>query len=149
MARADDGELLARSDYAMWRSLKPPYTRSHPFPGRRVLVRTGDLGSTDGDGRWTHEGRTDHILNVAGTKVDLRQVSKIIHALAAPLLVNVSSRPARAGGDLVPVIEIVPDGPAPLGTAALRRALHAEFGSLAALFDVRYVDRPTVKESGK
>ena len=89
------------------------------------------------------------MLNVAGTKVDLHRVTAIVQEVTKPLLVNVGTRPARRGGDLVPVVEIVPNGPAPSSTAPVRRALHTEFGGLAALFDLRYVDRLTLKESGK
>lgn len=142
------GELLARSDHAMSWSLRTPYTRLEPFGGDRELVPTGDLGSPVEAG-WRHEGRADHVLNVAGTKVDMRRVVAIVTDTVHPLLVGVSSRATRTGGDVVPVVEIVPNGPAPRGTGPLRRALHQEFGGLAALFDLRYVEHLTLKESGK
>lgn len=150
--RCDDpesGELLARSDHAMTYCLRAPYTHIEEFGGRVEPVRTGDLGARSPDGTLRHDGRADHIVNVAGTKVDMRRLVSIVQEVAQPLLVNVGSRPTRVGGDVVPVVELVPDGPAPRSTAPIRRALHAEFGSLAALFDIRYVDRLTLKESGK
>ncbi len=143
-----DGELLARSDHAMTWSIKPPYTNVEPFTGRHELVRTGDRATRLPDGTFRHDGRADHFLNVAGTKVDVRQITAIVTRVAEPLLVQVHSRPARTG-DTVPVVEIVADGQPTVETVTIRRALHAEFGSLAALFDLRYVDTPTVKESGK
>lgn len=143
------GELVARTDHAMSWCLRAPYDRLEEFAGRREFQRTGDLGAHLPNGDLRHEGRADHIVNVAGTKVDLRRVVEIVQAVANPLLVSVGSRPTRVGGDAVPVIEIVPDGPAPRATAPIRRALHTEFGSLAALFTLTFVDRPTVKESGK
>lgn len=143
------GELLARSDHAMTYYLRAPYTQVEQFGGRVEPVRTGDLGARLPDGTLRHDGRADHIVNVAGTKVDVRRLVSIVQEVAHPLLINVGSRPTRVGGDVVPVVELVPDGPAPGGTASIRRALHGEFGSLAALFDIRYVDRLTLKESGK
>ncbi len=145
----EDGQLLARSDHAMSACLRPPYEAVADFAGSRQAVRTGDLGGRTADGLLRHEGRADHIVNVAGTKVDIRRVLSIVQDVARPLLVNVGSRPTRTGGDAVPVIEMVPDGPAPRSTTPIRRALHGEFGSLAALFDLKYVDRLTLKESGK
>lgn len=143
------GELLARSDHAMTYCLRAPYTRVEQFRGREQPVRTGDLGTRLPDGTLRHDGRADHVVNVAGTKVDMRRLVSIVQEVAHPLLINVGSRPTRVGGDVVPVVELVPDGPAPGSTAPIRRALHGEFGSLAALFDIRYVDRLTLKESGK
>lgn len=150
---ADDGVLLARSDHAMTAAMRAPYEAMEPFAGRNEAVRTGDratrLHSGPHAGLLRHDGRADHVLNVAGTKVDLHRVTAIVQEVTKPLLVNVGTRPARRGGDLVPVVEIVPNGPAPSSTAPVRRALHTEFGGLAALFDLRYVDRLTLKESGK
>lgn len=143
------GELLARSDHAMSWWLRAPYDRLEEFSGRAEPQRTGDLGVRLPSGALSHQGRADHIVNVAGTKVDVRRIVAIVQEVAHPLLVGVGSRPTRVGGDEVPIIEIVPDGPAPCETAPIRRALHAEFGSLAALFTLTYVDRLTVKESGK
>ena len=142
------GPLLASSDHAMTWYLRAPYERLEEFGGRHELQPTGDLGSRLPTGEFRHEGRADHIINVAGTKVDVRRIVAIVHAVARPLLVGVGSRPTRAG-DSVPVIELVPDGPTPRATAPIRRALHTEFGNLATLFDLRYVDRLTPKESGK
>ena len=146
---SDAGEFFASSEHAMSACLRPPYEVVEEFAGRREPVRTGDLGSQLPCGALQHDGRADHIVNVAGTKVDVRRLVSIVQEVAHPLLVNVGSRPTRTGGDVVPVVEMVPDGPAPRSTAPIRRALHGEFGSLAALFDLRYVDRLTLKESGK
>lgn len=143
-----DGELLARSDHAMTFGLNPPYADVEPFAGRHEPVRTGDLASRLPDGDFRHDGRGDHVLNVAGTKIDVRHIVSIVDAAARPLLVQVHSRPARTG-DTIPVVEIVTDGPPETDAITIRRALHAEIGSLAALFDIRFVDTPTVKESGK
>ena len=142
------GPLLAKSDHAMTWCLRAPYDKLEAFGGRHEVQPTGDLVTRLATGEFRHEGRTDHIINVAGTKVDVRRIVAIVQEVLHPLLVGVSSRPSRAG-DSVPVIEMVPDGPTPLATAPIRRALHAEFGSLAALFDLKYVDRLTPKESGK
>lgn len=151
--RSDSRPILARSEHAMTYCLRAPYEALEPFAGRTELVPTGDLGHRIDAGPhttlWHHAGRADHVVNVAGTKVDARRVAAIVQESVAPLLIGVSTRPGRLGGDVVPVVELVPDGPAPRSTAPIRRALHAEFGSLAALFDIRYVDRLTAKESGK
>ena len=63
-------------------------------------------------------------------------------------MVRVDARPARVGGDVVPVIQIVP-GEGAVARGAVRRVLHAEIGSVAALCDIRIVDRLEVGESGK
>ncbi len=142
------GPLWARSDYAMWACLRAPYTRIEPGPGAEQ-IRTGDLAVCTTGGLLRHEGRADHILNVAGTKVDARALTRLVQDAFAPLVVRLDQRPSAVAGDVVPVIEVVPGAGPPPTRGAIRRALSVEFGSLATLFDVRIVDRLTVKESGK
>lgn len=144
----DDGTLLARSTHAMSWSLRPPYTDLRAFDGRTSLIRTGDLATRLPDGTFRHDGRGDHFLNVAGTKIEIRSILSVVQGVVNPLLVQIFSRPARTG-DARPVIEMVTSGPGHRDKVHLRRALHTEFGSVAALFDLRYVERPTVSESGK
>lgn len=142
------GAIRARSPYAMWRYLPPPYTEALPGPGPDEYVRTGDLGGLLPDGQLRHDGRADHVLNVAGTKVDLRAMTRLVEDAFSPVAVRITSRPARLGGDRVPVIEIVPGALSPR-TSQVRRALHAEFGPLAGLCDIHLVERLTLGESGK
>ena len=140
--------LLASSGYAMWKCLRPPYDRLEDGPGAGYIV-TGDLATRRPDGSILHQGRADHVLNVAGTKVDVRVLTRILEQEFRPLAVRVGSRPSRLAGDVIPVVEIVPAPSVPTAKGAVRRALHAEFGSLAGLLDVRLVEQLTVKESGK
>ncbi|MDO5711803.1 MAG: AMP-binding protein [Micrococcales bacterium] len=143
-----EGEIYARTPFAMWRYIPPPYEEALPGPGPEEHVRTGDLGTALPDGTLRHGGRADHILNVAGTKVDLRTLARIIEEAFAPVVVRTTSRPARVGGDRVPIVEIVPDAITPR-PAQVRRILHTEFGSIAGLCDIRIVDRLNLGESGK
>lgn len=141
------GEIHATTPYAMWRHIPPPYTDARPGPGD-AAVRTGDLGRVSPDGEFHHEGRSDHVLNVAGTKVDVRALTRLLEAAFTPVAVRISSRPGRVGGDVRPVVEIVPGAVHPT-RAGVRRVLHAEIGSLAGLCDIQVVDRLNLGESGK
>lgn len=140
------GEIHARTPFAMWRHIRPPYDAVEPGP--EGFVRTGDRGVLLPDGQLRHEGRADHVINVAGTKVDAQVVRALVEKAFSPLVVRVGARPARVGGDDVPVVELVP-GARPVRVGDVRRVLHTEFGSLAGLCDVRVVDRLDLGESGK
>lgn len=142
------GQIHAATPYAMWRHIPPPYDRVLPGPAADEHVPTGDLGLELPGGQLRHAGRADHVLNVAGTKLDVRALTRVVEEATQPVVVRVGSRPARVGGDVVPVVEIVP-GTTPARPAEIRRALHTEFGSLAGLCDIRIVDRLTLGESGK
>lgn len=142
-----DGEFHARTPYAMAASVPAPYGVLREGPGTG-FVATRDRGSELPDGTLRHEGRADHVLNVAGTKIDAQVVRGLIEGAFAPIVVRVDARPARVGGDVVPVIQIVP-GEGAVARGAVRRVLHAEIGSVAALCDIRIVDRLEVGESGK
>lgn len=143
-----EGELYASTPYAMWRHIPPPYEEVLPGPACDQHVRTGDLGTVLPDGAFRHSGRADHVLNVAGTKVDLRTLARLIENAFDPVVVRTTSRAARVGGDRVPVVEIVPGKVTPR-PAQVRRVLHTEFGSLAGLCDIRIVDQLNLGESGK
>lgn len=142
------GRLMAASPYAMDHILRAPYTTPRPGPGAGEIA-TGDLAFTDEDGTLRHAGRADHVLNVAGTKVDLARLHQIVTEVARPLAVKVHSKTAAHSGDVRPVVEIVPGPDTPERTGPVRKSLAAEFGRLAGLFDITYVQELTLKESGK
>lgn len=142
-------ELLACTPFGMSWALPAPYDTIVQGPGPSTTVGTRDLALQTDDGSFVHRGRTDHVLNVAGTKVDLRRVTAMIEHEFAPIIVRADSRPARVGGDMVPVVDIIPRPDAPLSTTDIKRLLHPEFGALVALFEIRIVDRLRLKESGK
>lgn len=142
------GRIVAASEYAMWHLLKAPYTHLTDGPGTGEIV-TSDLASVTDDGTLRHAGRADHVLNVAGTKVDLRRLQEVVTAVAHPIIVRIGSKPSKVAGDDIPVVEIVPGPDTPEKTAPIRRALHDEFGRLASLFDITFVRQLSLKESGK
>ncbi len=145
---AAPGRIVAASEYAMAFELRAPYAEVKPGPGTGEII-TSDLATLSPEGTLRHAGRADHVLNVAGTKVDLRRLSEIVTEAADPLIVRIGSRPSAVAGDDIPVIEIVPGPGTPARTGPIRRALHNEFGRLAGLFDINYVRELSVKESGK
>ncbi len=145
--RIVEGEIHARTPHSMYRYITAPYDEVRPGP-RGEFVATRDRGELLPDGTLRHHGRADHMLNVAGTKIDAQLVRALIERTFAPLVVRVDARAARVGGDTVPVIQIVPGADA-VRSGAVRRVLHAEIGSVAALCDIRIVDRLEVGESGK
>ena len=140
--------IVAASEFSMWKVLKPPYTQIADGPGTGEIV-TSDLATMSPDGTLRHGGRADHVLNVAGTKVDLRRLQEIVTQAAKPVIVRIGSKPSKVAGDDIPVIEIVPGPETPARTGPIRRALHDEFGRLAGLFDINYVQQLSLKESGK
>lgn len=142
------GRIVAASEYAMWRLLRAPYTDLTDGPGTGEIV-TSDLASVTSDGTLRHAGRADHVLNVAGTKVDLRRLQEVVTEAAKPVIVRIGSKPSKVAGDDIPVVEIVPGPETPEKTAPIRRALHEEFGRLASLFDIVFVRQLSLKESGK
>lgn len=142
------GRIVAASEYAMWRLLRAPYTDLTDGPGTGEIV-TSDLASVTSDGTLRHAGRADHVLNVAGTKVDLRRLHEVVTEAAKPVIVRIGSKPSKVAGDDIPVVEIVPGPETPEKTAPIRRALHEEFGRLASLFDIVFVRQLSLKESGK
>lgn len=141
------GEFHARTPFAMEAVVPAPYDAMLPGPGAE-FVATRDRGVIAADGTLRHEGRADHVLNVAGTKIDAQVVRGLVERAFAPIVVRIDARPARVGGDVVPVIQIVP-GEETVRQGAVRRVLHAEIGSVAALCDIRIVERLEVGESGK
>ncbi|WP_168582213.1 AMP-binding protein [Gephyromycinifex aptenodytis] len=142
-------EILARTPFAMSWALPAPYDTPVPGPTPRASTGTRDLAIRTPDGSLVHRGRADHVLNVAGTKVDMRRVTTMVEQAFTPIIVRADSRPARVGGDMVPVIEIIPQPEFPLKKADVKRLLHPEFGALVALFEIHIVDRLRLKESGK
>lgn len=142
------GRIVAASPYSMSAHVAAPYTQVTPGPGAGEVVTT-DLATVTDDGTLRHAGRADHVLNVAGTKVDLRRVQQIVTEAASPIVVKVDSKAGTVSGDSRPVIEIVPGPDSPTRTGPIRRALDAEFGRLAGLFDIQFVRELTLKESGK
>lgn len=145
---AGPGRIVAASEYAMWRLLRAPYTELGDGPGTGEIV-TSDLASVGPDGTLRHAGRADHVLNVAGTKVDLRRLQEVVTTAAKPVIVRIGSKPSKVAGDDIPVVEIVPGADTPQKTAPIRRALHEEFGRLASIFDIVFVRQLSLKESGK
>lgn len=149
-AEGAPGAIHARTEFGMWRYLPPPYAEPLPGPGPSDYVRTGDLGATTPGGGIRHQGRADHWLNVAGTKLDVRVVTRLLQETFHPVALRVSARPARVGGDLRPVIQLVPGADREYPRVAdVRRALHAEIGALTGLCDISIVEHLDLGESGK
>ncbi|MBK9099977.1 MAG: acyl--CoA ligase [Austwickia sp.] len=147
--RTEPVPLLASSEHAMWTCLKPPYQEFEDGPAPGEFIDTGDLAMRTPDGGLTHQGRGDHVLNVAGTKIDGRGVTRLIEERFRPLIVRVTAKPSRVAGDVLPVLEVVPGPGGAITTRDVRQTLHADYGNLASLFDVRIVDRLNLGESGK
>lgn len=141
--------LLASSEHAMWMCLKPPYEAFEDGPAPGEFVDTGDLAVRAPDGGLIHCGRGDHVLNVAGTKIDVRRVTRLVEERFRPIVVRVTAKPSRVAGDVLPVIEVVPSPGETITQRDVRQTLHADYGNLASLFDVRIVDQLNLGESGK
>ncbi len=141
--------LLASSEHAMWKCLKPPYEEFEDGPAPGEFIDTGDLAMRAPDGGLIHCGRGDHVLNVAGTKIDVRRVTQLIEQRFRPIIVRVTSKPSRVAGDVLPVIEVVPGLNDTITKRDVRQTLHSDYGNLASLFDVRIVDQLNLGESGK
>lgn len=142
-------ELLARSEYAMRCILQPPYREVTDGPTAADFIHTGDLGTRLDSGEIIHHGRADRWLNVAGTRVDLQAIERLIDAHFHPLVVKAAGQPARVTGDSIVVVEIV-EGSQPVGNLGeVRRLLHEEIGALASMVRLRVVDQLSLGESGK
>lgn len=142
-------EILARSRYSMRYMLTYPYEALMDGPAPREFMTTGDLGTRLNTGEIIHHGRSDRWLNVAGTRINLQAIERLIDARYRPLLVKATGAPARVSGDNIAVVEIV-EGSRPVGElSAVRRALHEEFGGLASMIRLRVVERLSAGESGK
>ena len=140
--------LLATSRYAAGHVLRAPYDAPEPGPSEDVLVPTGDLAELTEAG-YVFRGRGGSFANVAGTKVDLAELTALTERTLPVVAVRAHTRTSRVTGDDVLVLQLVPAPAADLGTAAVRRALHPVLGSLVALVDVRVVTHLDVGESGK
>ncbi|MCA0438464.1 MAG: AMP-binding protein [Austwickia sp.] len=140
------GRILVTSQLAATFLIKDPAAGPQPQP---ATVDTGDLGRYDERGHLIHCGRGDHILNVAGTKVDVEEMRRTLEEALQPIAVRIAHRPALVAGDVVPMVQVVAAAEAPLHARDVRRALHGTVGSIAALCDVRVVEALTVGESGK
>ena len=89
------------------------------------------------------------MLNVAGTQGEDQALRRGLEETLNPVAVKILHRPALVAGDVVPIVEVVAAPGVPLSGRDVRRALHGSVGSLAALCEVRVVDRLSVGESGK
>ena len=101
--------------------IKDPAAGPQPQP---ATVDTGDLGRYDERGHLIHCGRGDHILNVAGTKVDVEEMRRTLEEALQPIAVRIAHRPALVAGDVVPMVQVVAAAEAPLHARDVRRALH-------------------------
>ena len=140
------GPILVASELGSRFVIRDPAAGPEPMPAQVV---TGDLGRFDERGHLIHCGRGDHVLNVAGTKVDVEALRRGVEETLNPVAVKILHRPALVAGDVVPIVEVVAAPGVPLSGRDVRRALHGSVGSLAALCEVRVVDRLSVGESGK
>lgn len=147
--RTEPVPLLASSEHAMWKCLKPPYEEFEDGPAPGEFIDTGDLAMRAPDGGLIHCGRGDHVLNVAGTKIDVRRVTRLIEERFRPIVVRITSKPSRVAGDVLPVVEVVPSPDENITKRDVRQTLHADYGNLASLFDVQIVSQLNLGESGK
>lgn len=147
--RTEPVPLLASSEHAMWKCLKPPYEEFEDGPAPGKFIDTGDLAMRAPDGGLMHCGRGDHVLNVAGTKIDVRRVTSLIEDRFRPIIVRITSKPSRVAGDVLPVVEVVPSPGETITKRDVRQTLHADYGNLASLFDVQIVSQLNLGESGK
>ena len=86
---------------------------------------------------------------MAGTKVLLADLARSVEDALPLAALRVTKRKARLSGDDVPVVEVIPRAGATFTAADIRRALHATWGPLVALLDVRIVDQLSISEAGK
>ncbi len=144
-------EILARSVHAMSGVIADPYDTVRPGPAGEP-VPTGDLAiaaSAGASGGLVHAGRTDRFANVAGTKIDLADLTEQVQRLASPLALRIATRPARVSGDQVLVIQVVPQPGHHVTAPDLRRALRPVLGPLTAMADVHVVEHLALGEAGK
>lgn len=142
----DDDVIAVRTPFAHWARLAPPYRDLTPGPAPDHLVPTGDLASREAGARLVHRGRADHEANVAGTRVDLAQLTRIVEDRFEPLATRVSVVPGRLSERVR--LEIVPRARG-LTATQVRQCLAQEFGGLAALFTIMLVSETAKGESGK
>ena len=142
-------EILARSEFAMRYMLKYPYEEVESGPAAGEFIRTGDLGTILDNGEIICHGRADRWLNVAGSRIDLQAIERLIDTHFHPLVVKAAGQPARVTGDSIVMVEMV-EGGQPIGNLAdVRKLLHGELGSLASMVRLRVVDHLSLRESGK
>lgn len=139
------GQLYVSSPYAMIGQIGHPY---QTFMPREHLVfhATGDRGEVTREGISVF-GRLDDVVTVAGTQVDLGQLHAYLQGMFQPVGLRVSNQTRHRGTR--PLVELVSPEDAKVTSRQVRSAMHAEIGSLAALFEVRVTSALTANESGK
>ena len=145
------GELRVRTPYGMRHLLRAPYDDVVPGPAPDASHATGDYAVRVEAG-FVHAGRADGFANVAGTRVDLDELTRTIERAVPTVAVRVRTRTSRVTGDDLVVVQVVPPGGtehAAYDAVGLRRALHPVVGSLVSLLDIRLVDHLAVGEAGK
>lgn len=142
-------QLLVNTPHAMSWTIPAPYDRVLPGPAADDEVATGDYAELLPSGHYLHTGRREDLANVAGTKVLLADLARSVEDALPLAALRVTKRKARLSGDDVPVVEVIPRAGATFTAADIRRALHATWGPLVALLDVRIVDQLSISEAGK
>lgn len=113
------GEVLLRGQGFFDAYLSPWSPRAEALDDG--WLRTGDLGSLDGDGRLFLRGRLKSVINVAGLKCFPEEVELVLNAFSGVRESRVAARPHPETGS-IPVAEIVPEDPAhPPSVPALLR----------------------------
>jgi O-succinylbenzoic acid--CoA ligase len=95
LALAEDGEILLGGD-----CLADGYLAG-PLPLRDGLLRTGDRGRLDADGRLRVLGRFDDVVTVRGANVDLAAVAAVVSSLPDVVEVAVVAEGDPDGGHRV------------------------------------------------
>ena len=70
---------------------------------RNGFFRMGDLGRLDANGSLVLSGRTNRVINVAGIKVDPREIERVLEALPAVRQVQAQGVRTKEGAEVIRV----------------------------------------------
>ena len=107
-APGETGELLLRGPSMALGYLGQPELSAERFAGG--WWRTGDLASTDGEGRFFSRGRTDNLINSGGIKVHAEEVEAALMAHPAVLSAAVVGLPDPAWGQRIEAFVVLRPG---------------------------------------
>lgn len=144
---AASGELYAHTPYAMLGYLDDAASDALVLP-RADLVRTGDLGSVDTDGRVYIHGRLKNVIDVAGKKVSPEEIEAVVARLAEVEAVRVIGRQVPRRGQQ-PVATVVRKADSNLDADAVMAVVRENLAPHKWLREVEFVDRLETTTTGK
>ena len=125
------GEVAIKSEFLAVGYWKQPQLTAHAFAhcsgGGGRLYRTGDLGRMLPDGCLEHLGRKDHVVKIAGNRVDVSAVEAALCALPEVEQAVVDARADLAGEARLCAWLVCRPGAARLNVSAVRRTLARQF----------------------